>query len=271
MKKRIVTVLLLAVALSICACAKTEQPPTNAPTEVQTTTEAQEKRLTADEVTDLLKDKFDITKENCQYEVYSKGTSCTTYEDGTEEEGLGIVKHVVKKENGKLELRIEIEFLDSNYMKQNWDFVYKDDWKYALERNDGSYMKVPPENALAYLDDYDNILGDYESCEITEDGDNVIYTYYLEDKETGNEVKNTDGSILQSKETYSNRKEIIILDKNNNIIARDQIGVREGVYFGIKQTTEYETHFDFIAFDNVKIDMSDFSDHMYLATGEEKK
>lgn len=270
MKKLFYPIMVLLL-LNLVSCGQNiYQTEVNSPPP-RPTTEAQEKRLTADEVTDLLKDKFDITKENCQYEVYSKGTSCTTYEDGTEEEGLGIVKHVVKKKNGKLELRIEIEFLDSNYMKQNWDFVYKDDWKYALERNDGSYMKVPPENALAYLDDYDNILGDYESCEITEDDDNVIYTYYLEDKETGNEVKNTDGSILQSKETYSNRKEIIILDKNNNIIARDQIGVREGVYFGIKQTTEYETHFDFIAFDNVKIDMSDFSDHMYLATGEEKK
>ena len=80
MKKRIVTVLLLAVALSICACAKTEQPPTNAPTKVQMTTEAPRKTLTADEVVALFNAKYDLFSETCEFDA--EETSCISWPGG---------------------------------------------------------------------------------------------------------------------------------------------------------------------------------------------
>ena len=69
MKKLFYPIMVLLL-LNLVSCGQNIYQTEVNSTPPRLTTEAQEKRLTADEVTDLLKDKFDITKENCQYEVY---------------------------------------------------------------------------------------------------------------------------------------------------------------------------------------------------------
>lgn len=81
MKKYIFLVLLLVVFMTT-SCTRSEPlfPSTNNSTQPQQTTEAQEKRLTADEVVALFNEKFDLLSETCEFDA--EETSCISWPDG---------------------------------------------------------------------------------------------------------------------------------------------------------------------------------------------
>lgn len=150
--------------------------------------------------------------------------------------------------------------------------AYQSGWAKALEYSTyGGYSGVSFEDLSAYWGAQCTILDDYSSCEITNDGENTVYTFSFEDSESGLEINEPDdGSVFQSKTKESQMKKVVVLDKDNMPIYYIASGVTEGNYGGKKQTTTYSTRFDW-SFENVEIDFSDLSDYLYLATGEKKQ
>ncbi len=272
MKRKFIAITVLICVLGcLCSCTQKDVTPTSAPT-AQQTTEAPKKTLTADEVVALIHDKFDTEKENCRFEEISSGTSVTVYEDGTsEKENTGKNRTAFKKENGKISFRLDVES-GSDGQPFNIIQAYQSGWAKALEYSTyGGYSGVSFEDLSAYWGAQCTILDDYSSCEITNDGENTVYTFSFEDSESGLEINEPDdGSVFQSKTKESQMKKVVVLDKDNMPIYYIASGVTEGNYGGKKQTTTYSTRFDW-SFENVEIDFSDLSDYLYLATGEKKQ
>ena len=173
MKKRIVTVLLLAVALSICACAKTEQPPTNAPTEVQTTTEAQEKRLTADEVVALFNEKFDLLSETCEFDANISYEYCFS----SSKKETHTFSEKCKYIDGKVNYELVIENGHTECYLENTLF------QFVL----GKLLNKEDISAKEYFFGYDTIqprhIDSYDSADETETDLGTEYFLKLPDKE----------------------------------------------------------------------------------------
>ena len=247
MKKRIVTVLLLAVALNICACAKTEQPPTNAPTEVQTTTEAQEKRLTADEVVALFNEKFDLLSETCEFDA---DTSYNYYDSG--------LKVSTGSFSGKC------KYIDG---KVNYELIFKDGHSECYWGNtffqivSGKITRKYEVSAEDYFFGCDNIMpkhiDSYDSADETETDLGTEYLFKLPD---------TEGDLQRM---FCNREIKILVDNSGKIVSYEY----RHTYI---QPSEYETGKTY-AFDenegvittvkinsteNVQIDLSQYEEEI---------
>ena len=179
MKKRIVTVLLLAVALSICACAKTEQPPTNAPTGVQTTTEAQEKRLTAKEAADLFNEKFDWLSEKCEYDADIVSTTNSPQTETSAENTLTLKwSEKCKYINGK------VHYLsyagDPMLIECFWGNIY-----FQTEPKSGKIVTKAVQKFTDAVKDGLNTIGrkidNYKTFEIKETDDSIEYVFEIND------------------------------------------------------------------------------------------
>ena len=184
---------------------------------------------------------------------------------------LSQIQTAIIEENGKISFRLDVES-GSDGQPFNIIQAYQSGWAKALEYSTyGGYSGVSFEDLSAYWGAQCTILDDYSSCEITNDGENTVYTFSFEDSESGLEINEPDdGSVFQSKTRESQMKKVVVLDKDNMPIYYIASGVTEGNYGGKKQTTTYSTRFDW-SFENVEIDFSDLSDYLYLATGEKKQ
>ena len=196
MKKRIVTVLLLAVALSICACAKTEQPPTNAPTEVQTTTEAQEKRLTADEVVALFNEKFDLLSETCEFDANISYEYCFS----SSKKETHTFSEKCKYIDGKVNYELVIENGHTECYLENTLF------QFVL----GKLLNKEDISAKEYFFGYDTIqprhIDSYDSADETETDLGTEYLFKLPD---------TEGDLQRM---FCNREIKILVDSSGKIV-----------------------------------------------------
>lgn len=247
MKKRIVTVLLLAVALSICACAKTEQPPTNAPTEVQTTTEAQEKRLPADEVVALFNEKFDLLSETCEFDANISYEYCFS----SSKKETHTFSEKCKYIDGKVNYELVIENGHTECYLENTLF------QFVL----GKLLNKEDISAKEYFFGYDTIqprhIDSYDSADETETDLGTEYFLKLPDKEGDLEIM------------FCNREIKILVDNSGKIVSYEYRHTyiqpseyEEGKTYSFDENQSVITTVKINSTENVQIDLSQYEEEI---------
>ena len=247
MKKRIVTVLLLAVALSICACAKTEQPPTNAPTEVQTTTEAPRKTLTADEVVALFNEKFDLLSETCEFDANISYEYCFS----SSKKETHTFSEKCKYIDGKVNYELVIENGHTECYLENTLF------QFVL----GKLLNKEDISAKEYFFGYDTIqprhIDSYDSADETETDLGTEYFLKLPDKEGDLEIM------------FCNREIKILVDNSGKIVSYEYRHTfispskyEEGKTYSFDENQSVITTVKINSTENVQIDLSQYEEEI---------
>ena len=248
MKKRIAAVLLLSVALSLCACTKTEPTPTNAPTEVQTTTEEPKKTLTAGDVVALFNEKFDLLSETCEFDADKSVEYC--YHDA---------------ENYKLTVSVKFKYIDG---KVNYSVTSENNhgpqyyWGNTLFWVENDKILDKKEiSAEDYFLAYDTIEPGYiESYDSVDESETELGTEYLF------KLPDTEGNM---KIMLCNREMKILVDDSGKIVSYEYrqtyiepSNYEEGKTYAFDEYDGVITTVKVNSTENVQIDLSQYENEL---------
>ena len=247
MKKRIAAVLLLSVALSLCACTKTEPTPTNAPTEVQTTTEEPKKTLTAGDVVALFNEKFDLLSETCEFDA---DVSYDYYVSGSTASSRSFSEKC-KYIDGKVNYELIFEDGHSECYLGNTFFQIVSD----------KIVSKDKASAEEYFFGYDNIeprhIDSYDSADETEAESGTEYFFKLPD---------TKGDLGRM---FCNREIKILVDDSGKIVSYEYrqtyiepSNYEEGKTYPFDENQSVITTVKVNSTENVQIDLSQYEDEL---------